>query len=310
VFLALTVDEKKGGLFSNVSTTTPSKAPVRETTYTNQGETATPPQIPTKPAPKLTPEQVEAKVAAIYRELDALKEDLRKARLSEPTSPARGLVTLSTGNVYETDPDREYLTLRTLSDNAEGVNISGWYLESYVTEERAGIPEGDRLIERWRSPVLDPIVLLPDDRAYLITGEAPLNTSFRENICTGYLSNEEDFFPTLARNCPHPKDELERFGEIELDNDRCYDFVERLHTCALPDEELSSRTKIGGACNAFVDNTFNYNDCVRLHKNDPYFSRDGYWRIYLDERTELWRSKREIIRLMDENDQVVSVLEY
>jgi hypothetical protein len=213
--------------------------------------------------------------------------------------------------VYDTDPDREYITLRAESTNASGVHISNWYLESYVTEERGAIPQGDRVIERWRSPVFEDIELLPGESAYVITGEAPLDASFHENICTGYLSTEGDFYPSLSRSCPYPKDELKRFGNtIELDNDRCYDFIERLSTCALPDETLSSRSKIGGVCNVFVENTFNYNDCVRLHKGDPYFSRNGYWRIYLNERTELWRSKREIIRLMDENDYVIAVLEY
>ncbi len=310
IFLAIASNGKEGSVFGGKSTTTPSASlPLKESAYSNPSTQSQQPLTP--PAPVLTPEEKEAKIATLYRELDTLKENLREARLREPVSPYSDLVTLSAGSIYETDPDREYVTLSAKQSNTTGVIVSDWYLESYVTGERAALPDGDRVIERWRSPESTNIELLPGESAYLITGESPIDTSFHENICTGYLSNEEEFYPTLTHRCPYPKDELKRFGEhIELDNDRCYDFIDRLYVCGVPDEELSSRSRIGGVCNTFVEDTFNYNDCVRLHAFDPYFSRDGYWRIYLDERTELWRPKREIIRLMDEQDRVISVAEY
>lgn len=325
IFLALFSGSSKGGIFGRTSTSTPTTT--RETTLTssrstntNSGQSSaqqTQQQISapkgtqsTPPKPKLTPQQIEAKVASIYRELDVLREDLRKARLREPASPYSGTVTLNQGNVSSIEPEREYLTLRTSSKNTMPVNISDWYLESYVTGERASIPQGDRVMERWRSPTYTDIELRPGENAYLMTGEAPIDVSFRENMCTGYLNTEEEFYPSLMRQCPTPRNELKHFGNIDLDNDRCYTFIERLSTCTTPDKDLSSRSQIGSACSTFVEKTFNYNDCVRLHSADPYFIRDGYWRIYLDERAELWRPKREIIRLMDENDRVVSVLEY
>lgn len=282
-----------------------------EPSYTRPDSSYTPPSTPTpEPEDMLSPREVEEKVAAIYRELDELREDLRAARLREPVSPYSDMVRLSQGSVYSEDPDAEYLRLAAHSSNKEGIAISEWYLESYVTDESADIPEGDRVIERWRSPVEEGIVLLPGETAYLITGDSPIDTSFRENMCTGYLNEEGTFYPNLSRRCPYPKDELERYGNIELDNDRCYEFVERLNTCTAPLDETYSRARVGSACSTFIDNTFNYNDCVRLHQYDPFFSRDGYWFIYLNERSELWRPKREIIRLMDENDRVVSVIEY
>ncbi len=324
VFLALFSGNNKGGVFEQMmGTSTPLQG---ETAYTNPEQTrsidyanhsqaqqisapgGTPSPSPSQPP--LTPQEVEAKVATIYRELDTLREDLRKARLQEPASPYKDTVKLSQGNVYDTDPDREYLVLRAESQNTTPVNISDWYFESYVTGEKAAIPQGDKLMKRWRSPIFDDIELHPGESAYLVTGESPLDASFRENMCTGYLSDEGDFYPSLMRQCPYPSDELKRFGKIDLDNDRCYNFIEQLSTCTTPDDELSSRAKIGSVCSAFVENTFNYNDCVRLHSIEPYFTRGAYWRIYLGERTELWRPKREIIRLMDENDLVVNVLEY
>lgn len=162
----------------------------------------------------------------------------------------------------------------------------------------------------WHSPASEDIYLAPNENAYLITGESPIDASFHENLCTGYLNDEETFYPSLYERCPSPKQELDRFGKIKLDNDECYDFIERIPSCQMPSDEQIDGADIGGICLRFVEDTFNYNDCVSLHREDPYFERDGTWRIYLDERNELWRPKREIIRLLDANDRVIDVIEY
>jgi hypothetical protein len=259
----------------------------------------------------MTPAEIERSVADIYKKLDALEADMREAQLREPASPYHTMVTLRRGNVYADDPEQEYLVLQADRQNTSDIPISHWYLESYVTGERAFIPDGTRILEKWRSPIESAIYLPPGETAYLVTGDSPIDTSFRENMCTGYLAYEGDFVPGLRRSCPRPADELERFGDtIDLDNDECYEYIERLGTCVTPEEETYTRAKIGGACSTFVEHTFNYNDCVLLHRYDPFFARDGYWRVYLGERDALWRDEREIIRLMDEEDRVISVIEY
>lgn len=307
--------EKEAALKNGESTSTPTffspKSSPSNTTGTSPSREAEYRAPETKPTERqMTPDQIERKVASIYKELDELREDLRQARLREPASPAKDTVTLRRGNVSTEEPELEYLILQANNKNTAGVTISNWYLESYVTEEKAFIPDGDRTLLKWRSPLETDIVLLPGETAYLVTGDSPIDVSFRENMCTGYLTTEGDFSPGLRRQCPRPKDELERFGNIELDNDRCYEFIERLGTCITPEDEMSTRSKIGGACATFVEKTFNYNDCVRLHRYDPFFAGDGYWRVYLGEGNALWRNEREIIRLLDENERVISVIEY
>ncbi len=255
---------------------------------------------------QLTPQEMENRVAELYQQLDELKGAEREKKLWGTPSPYRDFVELSAGNTWSTDPETEYLTLRTSWSGTNSLTISDWYLESYVTDERAGIPQGDRIIEKWRSPSFEDIILTPGEEALIITGDSPLDTSFRENICTGYLNEEEDFIPQLGTRCVSPMDELERYGRIKLDNDKCYDFVEQLGTCQIPDDSDVPR----GSCTSFSDDTFNYNSCVQNHRNDPFFTRDGYWYVYLGRNDELWRSEREIIRLIDENNRVVDVLEY
>lgn len=315
VVLAVTVGGNENrNTTKDVGSATSSETQIRNNTKVTESEpvyTAPTNQSSQETTKPLTPREVENKVAQIYRTLDALREDIREATLRSPASPYAGKVTLRGGNVYGEDPDKEYLVIRAELKNASAIDISKWYVESYVTGETAYIPDGDRLMERWRSPDEEPIRLEPGETAYLMTGESPIDTSFRENMCTGYLTAERTFTPSLGRRCPSPRSELERFGtDIALDNDKCYDFIEKLSSCTTPDEELYARSKVGGTCSLFVENTFSHDACVRLHRYDPYFARDGYWRVYLNERNELWRSEREIIRLMDENDAVIAVLEY
>lgn len=281
---------------------------------TNGGSSPSPvyeaPAPQTEPA--LTEAQMEQRVASLYNDLNRLKEDVRVAKLTSPESPYKGLVNLTQSNAYTDDPDREYLTLSVNWSASTPINISNWYVRSYVTDEVALIPQGDRYLLNWRNPNEEPIVLGPGESAYLITGKSPIDGSFKENMCSGYIAKEEDFFPSLSQSCPYPRDEMKRFGtNIDLDDDECYTFVESLSSCTEPDEDTYTRRKVGSACQKFIENTFNYRDCVRLHRYDPYFSRQGtYWHVYLGERNELWRPRREIIQLMDENDRVVDVVEY
>lgn len=284
----------------------------------NQGDIATPPNsvIETNettahtPSPRLSNDEIERKLASLYRELDSLTKELRSARLREPESPYVDMVDLRSGNARGTDPKSEYLTIHANTQNTEPINVSNWYIESYVTNERVALPTGDRILERWRRPNPTNILLEPGEHAYLMTAESPINVSFRENMCTGYLSEETAFYPSLSRSCPSPLQEMEKFGNIDLDDDSCFDFVERINYCTEVDDAAIDTADLSGACRRFIVNTLSHDDCVAKHRYDPFFDDVGMWHIYLDRDEDLWRSEREIIRLMDENDRVIDVLEY
>lgn len=267
----------------------------------------------TEPETRLSPEEVERKLDRLYRELDSLEEDLREARLREPVSPYTGMVTLRASNAKNTDPDREYITLTASSRNDVPINISDWYVESYVTEERSALPLGVRVptsIHRSRNQLED-IFLEPGERALLHTKEAPQNFSFHENLCTGYFNNEGDYSPRLRNQCPQPEDEMEAFASIDLDNDECYEFVEDIRRCEVPNEDdvIDSR-QLSARCERFIIDNLNYAGCVSNHRYEPYFDNVGVWHIYLDEDEDMWRREREIIRIIDEEDRVIDVVEY
>lgn len=259
---------------------------------------------------RLSNEEIEDRLAELYDDIDELEKKLQEQQLREPASPYRNFVALQRGNYSSTDYKREYLTLTAKQNNTEGVPISDWYLESYVTKERAALPNGARLLKTQWARNDAPMMLLPGERAYLLTTESPLNVSFHENECTGYLRNEIDVYPSLRRSCPSPMSEMLDYGKIKLDDDACYDFVERLSSCTTIDVDAAREAGVGSSCRRFVETHLNYNSCVANHENEPHFDDVGSWFLYLGRDEKLWRTEREIIRLMDEEDRVVAVLSY
>ena len=189
----------------------------------------------------------------------------------------------------------------------------------------ATIPFGARIYKRGRVNQDEAIVLEPRERAYVLTDESPLGISFHETKCTGYLAEFQDFIPSLTRNCPRPLDELELFGSVDFDNDACYEFVEDVRTCEMPDEdevdefrfveksededEEDEIVELSRGCKRFIRDNLDYSGCVNNHQFDPFFDQ-GEWYIYLEREDHLWRSEREIIRLIDREGRTVDVLEY
>jgi hypothetical protein len=199
--------------------------------------------------------------------------------------------------------------LRVENSVATPINISGWHVQSYVSGEGVTVPKGDAGLEVWTKPIKKDILLNPGDEAYLITGNSPINGSFRENMCTGYLSHERRFTPSLTNNCPSPHDEMERYAHIELDNDSCYAFVDNIYRCEDPGDKVVKDAELNTACDTFITKNLSYAGCVQNHAHDPLFYATGTWRIYFERNKDLWRSEREIIRLIDRENRVVDVIE-
>lgn len=254
--------------------------------------------------------EIEYRLKEIQDQIGSLKEEVRRAKLLEPRSPYQGFVELERGNVWEERWSHEYVTLRASEAASGAIDITGWSLESYVTRERSKIPTGDRVIESYGYPVFERILLLPGEYAYVISGRSPIKTSFHENICTGYFAEEKEFMPYLNQNCPSPISEMKSFSGVAYTNDACYDFVENLPYCRTVDEETLDEVRISNTCERFVEKELTYDACVENHKNDPLFDNTGNWYIYLGRTRDLWRSEREIIRLLDHEGRVVDVIEY
>lgn len=262
-----------------------------------------------EPTQRLSDREIENELADAYDEVWEIEDDLRELKIWGGVSPYEGSVTLRRGNVRTEDEEAEYLIVEASSRNERSINITDWGVESYVTGKRRWIEEGTRTYRRGTVNQTGPIWLEPGERAYIITGDSPIGVSFHENMCTGYLANHQDFVPSLSRYCPRPEYVMERFANIKLDDDECWEFIEDLRTCEIPTEEDVEEADVSRNCERLLEREFGYNACVDNLRYDPFFD-EGDWYIYLDRSRDLWRVEREIIKLTDADRKTVDVIEY
>lgn len=227
----------------------------------------------------------------------------------EEKSPYAEYVSLSISSARNSDPSQEYVTIKTSRSLSDRITISDWRLESSVTLAGSALGSASYLPFSGQVNTESPVAIGPNTTVYVTTGRAPIGVSFRTNTCTGYFEQFQDFQPRLKLECPFPEDEfvaaLER--DAFIPNAACIDYVDDLNRCIFNINNVPQG--IGGACQNFALNDLTYNGCVSLHKNDAEFYKSE-WRMYLDRDQELWRSKNERIRLLDENGKVIDVISY
>ncbi len=217
-------------------------------------------------------------------------------------SPFKGIVTIGyTSGRYETDPQKEYIELTASYNNKSPVRITGWTL---VGKKGLDISIGQGSILAYSSQVnpQTDIYLNPGDRAYVITGQSQIGTSFKINKCTGYFTQFQTFYPYLSTDCPRPEDED---SAANLD-DQCLNYLDTLPSCRL---QISIPPALSSQCQTYINNNVNYSKCVDFHKNDSDFYKSE-WRIYLNRTEKLWKSERETIILKDENGKTIDSVSY
>ncbi|HYD93006.1 MAG TPA: hypothetical protein VEB18_00935 [Candidatus Paceibacterota bacterium] len=213
-------------------------------------------------------------------------------------------ITKDSTGAKSTDAKTEYLTIY-VSPVADGpISTAGWRLVSRQTGESAAFPLGAEIPRSGSVNTLTPITLQPGDQAIIVSGRSPVGVSFKENLCTGYLEERQDFKPPLAQSCPTPYQEFQRYAEDE--SEKCAEYVRSIPYCAT---ETNTSQSVGSSCRDFVDEYLNYNGCVRAHQNDSNF-KGTTWRIYLGSGDDLWRSEREKIELIDASGNVLDSLSY
>lgn len=225
-------------------------------------------------------------------------------------SDKRGRVTISRSlsGVAATDPEEEYVIISVPSYGGTATSLAGWKIVNAENGDGAAIPQGAELPVSGRVNTLAPITLEPGEEAIIVTGRSPIGVSFRENSCTGYLEDRQDFFPPLSASCPTPYQELSRFYDEDDDDDyrRCQTYVQTLPYCAA---ETRVPADVPNSCESFVEDTLNYNGCVARHKNDDGF-KSRTWRVFLGERSEIYDRSRGGILLLDAENKVVDSVSY
>lgn len=226
-----------------------------------------------------------------------------------PASPYRGLVRMnhSVSGAGSLDPKNEYIEISASQNVGVPVDISGWRLVSEASGNSAIIPKGTEVPVSGTVNAAEDIVLSPGERAFLISGRSPIGASFKENKCIGYFSTFQTFYPSLPQNCPLPSNELSSFyGQNYIRDAACIDRVSTYSRCQVV---LSPPPGLSGVCQNFIVKYLNYNGCVDTHRQDPDFVGKT-WRVYLGRTSSLWRTKYELIKLLDANGKTVDAFSY
>ncbi|MHB8661046.1 MAG: hypothetical protein ACYC75_03925 [Minisyncoccota bacterium] len=224
-------------------------------------------------------------------------------------SPYRGVVSMShyVSGAGSQDPNNEYIEIDVAQDASMPIDLTGWTLESDATGDAVVIPKGTEVPTSGIVNEAQDIVLVPGERALVISGQSPIGASFRENKCIGYFSTFQNFSPPLPQDCPVPSDELSAFyGTGYIRDAACIDYVNSLSRCQVA---LTPPPGASSACQSFLIKYLNYNGCVDAHRSDADFEGDT-WRLYLGRTNSMWRTKNELVKLLDINGKTVDAFSY
>ncbi len=248
-------------------------------------------------------------LADLESEYETLRKTLSEAQTFGDPSPYRDMVQFTySDNARLSDPREEYVAIEARESNAETINITGWSLQSVVSGVRVYVPRGVRVFEQGTVGTFSDIYLDPGSVAYLVTGVSPIGVSFRENVCTGYLSQFQSFTPELDLACPLPRTEVPATADaIQVYGDVCFDFLNSMDQCRFHFGPLPQ--SLPSACAQLIRNAFTYNGCVSKNRWRPSFSLPT-WRVYLGQNTHMWRDSREVLRLLDASGRTVDVWSY
>ncbi|MES2087968.1 MAG: hypothetical protein V4467_03160 [Patescibacteria group bacterium] len=238
------------------------------------------------------------KANEIQAEIDALQQASQASPLTGKLSIAG--VSEGTGAVGS-----EYVVVQASTANTSQVLLTGLRLQSSASGAGVTIPRGAKLPFQNQLNVEEPIYLKPGEMAYIITGGSPLGISFKPNMCTGFFNQYQSFYPGLPSRCPGPRESDLPNGPYQF-NDACRDYISSLPGCYVitdPPNDISPE------CQKFVTEELSYTKCVNRYKNDPDFY-DPDWRVYLNRSSVLWKDRRELIKLLDQNGKTIDAITY
>ncbi len=254
--------------------------------------------------------QVEQKLSQVNKQVQRLSKGVRRAVLFGASSPYRGKISLEhfVSGAGSINPDKEYVVLSVSSNIRGGIDISGWSLESETTGKEASIPKGTTIPRSGIINAITPIVVTSGERIIISSGQSPIGASFQENICTGYLTQYQSFYPSLPRVCPTPQNELKKFYRPQpyTRDLACIKKVQNLQRCTLVGTIPQGLTT---SCSTFLTNYMNYNGCVSAHEHDIGFLGNT-WRVYLGRTRSMWRPRYETIKLLDAQGKTVDMFSY
>ncbi len=217
---------------------------------------------------------------------------------------SRAVTYQSRGAAINNGADKEYLVFMT--GGSENISLANWKIESSITGNVASIGKGTYLPFSGGLNSEEEISVKPGTRLIINSGRSPIGTSFQVNKCTGFFEQFQDFTPPLLLQCPRPDKDSFPVKPNNL-SDACVEYIERLPMCTMVVN--NAPTNLGDACVNYLAEKVNYNTCINDHQNDPDFYKKE-WRIYLNHTNPLWKERREALRLIDQNGNMVESLSF
>lgn len=251
----------------------------------------------------------EYELAELEAEYERLSREAATSRTIGTPSPYRGTVSIvaDISGVRGESANDEYVQISVTYDANASVDITGWMLESALSGSRAYIPSIASPFYMGAANTSQNAVIAPGGLAIVTTGASPVGASFRENICSGYLDQFQQFQPQLGNACPSPssvmpltEENLVRYG------DACFDVVQNLSTCRFPQDIPDT---VNYACRAFITDALSHNGCVNRNHTKSAFETNR-WRLFLGGQNEIWRNSHDAIRLLDREGRTVDVYVY
>lgn len=252
------------------------------------------------------------------------------------TSDYKNNVWIGSGNAsYVYQSYEEYITVE--NHGSSPINITGWQLRNgkdkrpyYIgstlqrfSADIAVIPQASLVLSPKGNSFPQDVILEDGEKAIVTTGSIGVRspyaiTSFKENMCTGYIEALPDyaFNPPLNQNCPQPSNEAGMEG-LEPD---CRNFIKTLSSCRTPEFNIKDRdgypcsTCVNGQmltsqCAAFIKEHYNYQGCLLYHGSDKNFS-GRTWRVFLGRGWEMWAKEYETIEIFDSLGKLVNFQNY
>ncbi len=246
-------------------------------------------------------------IAAAQDQLTAIESQMNQAKAFGTPSPYRGKVSLENGSLGD-DNEAQYARISASYDNTAPIDVSSWSLQSAVSGTRAYIPRGADTFLMGSINEQGDIYIAPGTDALLSSGTSPVGTSFRENMCSGYLGQMQTYTPPFSADCPSAASVLSPSAEnLQTYGASCFDAIANLPSCAFPTSLPSS---ISASCRTFLTNTFSYNGCVQRSKSRSDF-RGSTWRVFLGAPSgTLWNTRHDVIKLLDHEGRTVDMLTY
>ncbi len=228
-------------------------------------------------------------------------------QLKNTPSQAQGSVVFNAlYGAQATDPSKEFIEIQANQSNPTSINISGWRIQSMKTGRMAVIGTAIETPLSGQGGTPGAVVLMPGERAEIVTGRSPTGTSFRVNKCSGYFGQFQTFTPALAPLCPSALGELYASGGQLSSENACVMAAAKIGPCRVL---TGPPTNVSSTCGQFLTRVLSYNSCVQLHQNDSDF-RQNEWRIYEGNVSELWVSTGDTLVLLDQRGRLVSSTSY